>query len=543
MMKCIFLTAGIFVFQIALSQNVTESNLPLILINTQGKSIPDETKITALMKVINNPDTINRLTDKTFEYDGYVGIETRGNTSQLLFEKKSFTIETRTDSGTNKNVTLLGMPAENDWVLYGPYSDKTMIRNVLAYHLGHSQGRWSPRTHYCEVFINEEYRGVYVLTEKIKIDKNRVDIAKLKPEDNDGDELTGGYIMRIDRDRPGSWNSPFMGRTGSVDVPISYLDPAYDELTLQQRQYIRDYITDFEYALHGQNFKDLVLGYRAYIDVISFVDYFIVTEISRDLDGYRCSVYFHKDKDSKGGKLNMSPLWDYNLGFGNGNFFQAQNTIGWTADGIGKGDWYEIPFWWDRLREDPYFNTCLKYRWNELRNNAFHLDSIFDLIDSCAGLLDKAQKRNFQKFNILNSYVWPNPYIGGSYYNEVEHLKEWIADRLDWLDTKMDLIIPVTVNEHFADYSAGTDQVVLYPNPVNEKLIFHLNLAEYSKIEVFIFNSLGKIVACRKQSFNLGISELVFDANELDESGNIFFYTLYINGALSNSGKIIRKAY
>src|SRR4030042_2589027 len=190
--------------QILSPQNYTSSNLPLILIDTRGKAIPDEPKLTALMKVVNNPDKVNTIYDTTFEYNGYIGLETRGNTAQIFFEKKSYTLETRTDSGSNLNVSLLGMPEENDWVLHGPYSDKSLMRNALAYHLGNLQGRWSPRTRFCEVFINNEYRGVYLLVEKIKIDKNRVNIAKILPEDNYGDELTGGVIIGIVRDRPGS---------------------------------------------------------------------------------------------------------------------------------------------------------------------------------------------------------------------------------------------------------------------------------------------------------------------------------------------------
>lgn len=533
----------LLIAQIISSQSFTDSNLPLILINTQGNFIPNESKITARMSVINNANNINKLTDKDFEYDGFIGIETRGNTSQMFFEKKSFTLETRTDSGTNRNVSLLGMPAENDWVLYGPYSDKSMIRNVLAYHLGNSQDRWSPRTQFCEVFLNDEYRGVYVLTEKIKIDKNRVNIAKLKSEDNAGDELTGGYIMRIDRDRPGSWNSPFMGRTGSVDVPISYLDPAYDELTLQQRQYIRDYITEFEYALHGENFKDPVLGYRAYIDVISFIDYFIITEVSRDLDGYRCSVYFHKDKNSKSGKLNMSPFWDYNLGFGNGNFFQAQNTVGWTSDGIGKGDWYEIPFWWDRLQEDAYFNTCLKYRWYELRSKAFNNDSIFDFIDSNADLLEKAQQRNYQKFNILNSYIWPNSYIGGSYFNEVNYLKQWIADRLSWLDSQFEKIIPVSpvsIDKESGESLANGNKIIVYPNPFTDKILVRFILQRNAEVEIMIRNILGEMIVFQSKACNTGENEFIIQGEAFKNRGNFFLYSFIVDGQIFQSGKMIK---
>lgn len=412
------------------------TNLPIIKINTEGQVIPNEPKITAFMKVIDNVSGTNAFDDTSFTYDGYIGIEIRGNTAQM-FPKKSYTIETRLSTGENNNVPLLGMPVENDWVLHGPYSDKSMMRNALAYSIGNAMGKgWHPRTRYVELEINGEYRGVYLLAEKIKIDKNRVDIADLRPEDTFGDELTGGYIISIDRDQVGSWNSPFMGRTGSVDVPFSYVDPKYDELTPEQRNYIREYITDFEYALHGENYKDPEMGYRPYTDIVSFIDYFIITELSKDLDGYRVSVYFHKDKDSNGGKLTMTPFWDYNICFGNANFFAAGDPVGWASDGIGAGDSYEIPFWWDRFRTDPYFEAMLKNRWEQLRQNVISKARINTIIDSCAVLLADAQVRNFETYNILSSYVWPNIYVGGNYQNEVNYLKEWIDNRISWLDTQ-----------------------------------------------------------------------------------------------------------
>jgi hypothetical protein len=521
------------------AQNYTQSNLPLILIDTQGKAISNEPKITALMKVINNPDKVNHVNDTEFEYNGYIGIEIRGNTAQM-FDKKSFTLETRTDSGTNLNVPLLGMPEENDWVLHGPYSDKSLMRNALAYYLGNLQGRWSPRTQFCEVFINGEYRGVYVLTEKIKIDKNRVNIAKLLPVDNSGDELTGGYIMRIDRDRPGSWNSPFMGRTGSVDVPISYLDPPYDELTLQQRSYIREYITDFEYALDRTNFRDPDLGYRAYIDVLSFIDYFIITEISRDLDGYRCSVYFHKDKDSNGGKLNMSPLWDYNLGFGNGDFFSADKTEGWTEDGIGKGDWYEVPFWWDRLMEDQYYVNRVKSRWNELREDKFSNANINRFIDSCASVLSEAQVRNFSKFNILNRRVWPNAYVGGTYFNEVNYLKNWIADRLYWLDYQIDLFITTSIDEDTDKSLENGNRLAVYPNPFTDRVTLRFNLSGKAKVDITIRNMLGETVIQLSKKCDSGNNEFIFAGEEFNQCGNLFIFTLNIDGKTCLSGKMIK---
>lgn len=514
----------------------TESNLPLILINTQGKTIPDEPKITSLMKVINNPDKVNSIYDKTFEYDGYIGIETRGNTAQIFFEKLSYTLETRTDSGTNLNVSLLGLPQENDWVLHGPYSDKSLIRNALAYHLGNAQGWWSPHTRFCEVFINDEYRGVFVLTEKIKRDRNRVDIATLLPEDDTGDELTGGYILRIDRHREGCWISPFMGRTGSFEMPISYYDPKYDELTEQQRTYIKNYVTDFEYVLAGDDFKNQETGFRAYINVLSFIDYFLITELSRDLDGYRCSVYFYKDKDSNGGKLNTSPLWDYNLGFGNGNFMDAEKTAGWTADGIGNGDPYECVFWWERLMADPYFKARIKSRWNELRAGKFSNANILAFIDSCVNVLSEAQVRNFQKFNILNKYVWPNAYIGGSYANEISYLQNWIVQRASWLDSQINLF----VNEEVTESLANGYHLSVYPNPFTENVTLHFNLPGYAKVDIVIRNVLGELVLHQAKVCSQGDNEFILEGEEFNQSGNLFFYTLIVDGEIVQSGKMIK---
>lgn len=526
-----------------LGQTVTSSNLPLIFIDTQGQTIPDEPKIQGNMKIVNNSTGINRVTDTQYEFDGNISIERRGNTSQMAFanyKKKSYALETQTAEGENLNVSLLGLPKENDWVLYGPYSDKSMIRDVLAYHLGNAQGRWSPRTRFCEVFLNNEYRGVYVLTEKIKIDKNRVNIASLKQEDISGDELTGGYIMRIDRidESKGSWISPFLGRTGSYLVPISYFDPDYADLTPEQKLYIRTYITDFEYALAGEQFKDPQLGYQAYIDVLSFIDYYIMTELSRNLDGYRASLYFHKDKDSKGGKLTASPFWDYNLCFGNANFMEAFNPVGWAFDGIGKGDPYEAVFWWARLTQDPYFNTLLKHRWTDLRGKSFSKNNINAFVDSCAILLKDAQVRNFQKFNILNQNVWPVKYIWGSYDLEVSYLKDWISKRIDWLDAQFDQIVPL-FGAGTEDY-AGSKSIrpIVFPNPFHSKATFRFLLEKGNTVGLKIQNNQGLVLFETQQQGQPGINELILPGDGLSPN-QLLYYSLFVDDLCVGKGKLL----
>ncbi|GGF69515.1 CotH kinase family protein [Wenyingzhuangia marina] len=516
----------------------TSSNLPIIKINTEGKTIVDEPKIMAKMQIINNSNGINNFSDTQYEYDGDIGIEIRGNTSQG-FQKKSYSLETRLSDGSNNNVSILGMPSENDWVLHGPYSDKSLMRNALAYSIGNAMGNgWHPRTQFVEVEINGEYNGIYLFVEKIKRDKNRVNIANLKPEDNSGDELTGGYIISIDRDQEGSWNSPFLGRTGSVDIPFSYVDPDYEDLTTQQRNYIKDYITDFEYSLNGNNFKDPNLGYRAYIDVESFVDYFIITELARDIDGYRVSVFFHKDKDSKGGKLTMTPFWDYNLCFGNANFFGGGDNNGWASDGIGNGDWYEIPFWWDRFREDPYFETVLKYRWEALRKNVLNKNTINNIIDSYHDILQVPQTRNFDKFDILSTYVWPNNYVGNTYANEVNYLKSWIDGRIDWIDAQINLIEPSFLSNNKLETN---NIATVYPNPFNDKFTVALKTMSHSNIKIVIYNLLGQTVFQKNINSVSENQSIEITYNDLGNKGSMFIYKIIEKGYQVKSGIIVHK--
>ena len=513
------------------------SNLPIILINTQGFTILNEPKITAKMSVINNTNAVNNINDSTFEYDGYIGIEIHGNTSQM-FEKKSYNVETRTDIGENLNVSLLGLPQENDWVLYGPNTDKSLIRNVLAYHMGNLTGRWSPHTRYCELYINKEYSGVYVLVEKIKRDKNRVNIATLNPDEITGDDLTGGYLLKIDRPDPGAWISPYKARNDIQDVPISYVDPEYADLATEQRTYIKDYVTNFENALRGANFKDPVIGYRPFVNIVSFVDYYIVNEISRNLDAYRVSTYFYKDKDSKGGKLTMAPFWDYDIALGNANFFSAGNINGWVVDGLGNGDQYGIPFWWDKLRTDPYFEAQLKMRWLELRRDRFSIGYLNSVIDSCARDLSTAQQRNFQKFNILSKYIWPNNYVGGTYVNEVNYLKKWVGDRLVWMDSKINLINAIDVP---APLYANSLEVLIYPNPFTESITLHFSLQTNARVNILIQDILGKTICNRSKECSEGINEFSFKAGEFNDGANLYIYKIMVNGELVNSGKMIKR--
>ena len=249
----------------------TSSNLPIVVINTLGQTIVDDPRIVCDMGVIDNGfGNINSIDDTFNDYNGKISIEFRGSSS-LYFDKKSYGLETQDSLGNNNNVSILGMPVENDWILYAPYSDKSLMRNFLAYDLGRKMGNYSPRTVFCELIVNNDYKGIYILTEKIKRDNDRIDIAKLDVDDLAGDSLTGGYILKIDRTSPGGmyWTSNFPNiGGGALDIQYCYPDPSV--MLPEQLEYIEGYVDSFEYALSGPNFMDSLIGYSKYIDCLLY---------------------------------------------------------------------------------------------------------------------------------------------------------------------------------------------------------------------------------------------------------------------------------
>ncbi|NJL59632.1 MAG: spore coat protein CotH [Desulfobacteraceae bacterium] len=412
---------------------LTSSDLPIVVIDTNGQTISDEPKIEAQMGIIDNGQGIrNYLTDPFNGYNGKIGIEVRGGSSQN-FPKKQYAVETRDDAGNDVDVSLLDMPAESDWILSAPYTDKTLIRNMLVYKLSNDMGHYASRTRFCEVVINGDYQGVYVLMEKIKRGKNRVNISSLKSDAISGDNLSGGYIIKIDKlkgqDTLG-WYSAYsnFGR----EIYYQYHYPKQEDIVSEQKDYIQDYIERFEMLMAGDTYKD---GYPAIINTGSFADFLILNELSRNVDGYRLSTFMFKDKDSKGGKLTMGPVWDFDLGFGNADYYDGYLTSGWQAD-FSYSDDNQIPFWWKRLRDDPAFQNIVRARWQALREDILKSDRINSLIDEMSGITVESRVRNFTRWPILGKYVWPNKFIGKTYADEISYLKTWIAQRFLWLDSQ-----------------------------------------------------------------------------------------------------------
>lgn len=450
------------VINVNTNPEVFSSYLPLVMINTDGVEIPNDPKITGLMGIIDNGSgNINTIEDDFNDYNGYVGIEIRGESSQM-FPKKSYGFETRDEMGENLNVPILGMPAENDWILYAPYSDKTMLRNFLSFEMGRLQGAYSSRMVYCELFVNDIYMGVYVMMEKVKRDKNRVDVSRLDIDDNSGDSLTGGYILRVDKlpwdfeyGTDGWLSSPNPSYPNAMDITFQYRYPDPDIMTTQQKNYIKDYVTDAEETLIGGGFSDPETGYHEYLDVGSFVDQMILNEICKEVDAYRYSTYFYKHHIKDGGKLFAGPPWDYNLGYGNVDYWApGVNTSGWVYTGVTPVSW-SIMYWWKRLMEDQYFKDLLKSRWVGLRQTSFSDDSVQTIIDNKVDHLGFALDRNYERWPILGEYVWPNYYVGDTYEEDLDYFTTFLFDRLDWMDNNL----PGTVLDPSASIS-GDNQVI-----------------------------------------------------------------------------------
>ena len=464
----------------------TSSNLPILVITTNGgQSIPDDPKIRATMGVIDNgPGNRNNLTDPFNNYNGYIDIETRGESSQM-FPKKSYSLETVEANGENINVELLGFPAENDWILYAPYTDKAMMRNEITFKLSRDLGRYATRTRACEVILNGDYQGVYTLMEKIKVDNNRVDIASLKPEEITGDDLTGGYILRVDKidgnDYP-AWTSG--------GISFQYFDPAGEDLVAQQRLYIQNFMNAVNVSISGTDFANPATGYANYIDVPSFIDNMLLSELGKNVDGFRYSTYMYKDKDSKGGKLVLGPLWDFNLAYGNVDYNDAVEQP--------NGNWLYNDFrmsWFPRLMSDPNFQNKMKTRWDSLRDDELSNARITFLIDSMASSYAESQVRNYSRWPILGEYVWPNQYIGNTYAQEVAWFKNWIITRANWMDANLPGTI---ITDPDPDPVTGVDDefirsgLSIYPNPGKDVFTFEWQNDYNEPCAVQIVNLLGQ---------------------------------------------------
>lgn len=441
---------------------IGSSEIPYIVIETNGIGILNEPKIPAEMNIYVHNVEIQSVN---------IGIEYRGSTSFRISNKKSFGIETWDAGGNDIDVAFFDFPMEEDWILMGHIVnldqgyifDRTLMYHYLGYQLFRKMGRYASRSKFVELEINGNYQGIYVFMEKLKRDKNRIDIQTMSPADIDPETITGGYILKIDKTAGGDLN---------IDQPLEYFehnwdddarytsdisfrsqydingdlldfdpyDPPYhpnqyletyflyeypkaENITDAQKAYIQGYIHDFETALLTDDFTTEIRTYIDYIDLSSFVDYFIINEVCRNVDAYRLSTYMYKDR---GGKLNMGPIWDLNIGYDSGDRVPLDDWVINYNQFVSTDAWM-MPFWWPRLMEDPIFRSALKTRWTELRSSVLSTDELFGMVDQTAGYLqgNGAVSRNY--------VIW-DAGLGVDYESSIESLKSYLESRTQWMD-------------------------------------------------------------------------------------------------------------
>jgi hypothetical protein len=469
----------------------SSSNLPIVVINTSQPV--SEADLTADMGIINNTPLRNYITDTWNNYNGKVNIHFRGHSS-LNYEKKSYTIETRDALGNNLNIPILGMPPENDWVLVAEYADKTLMRNPLTLDLSRQMGHYASRYQYVEVLLNNEYQGVYILAEKPKRDSQRINISKLDSIGNSFPAITGGYILQIDRPDQGGWFSLFPGDSpGAAHFFYQQIYPKDTDITTSQKNYIIGVMDNFETVMQSPGFADLQTGYPSLLDVNSFIDFFIINELSKNIDGYRLSTYLFKDNISAGGKIHIGPVWDYDIAWHNcnyGNSFAPEYWQYQLSDSV-----YPAPTWWARFLTDTNFVNKLNCRWLDLRSNTLSLGTLNTYIDAMANRLSEAQPRNFTQWPELGAYIWPNPQVeaGADYTSEITDLKDWLSSRLAWMDAN------ITGSGLCGDTTTtgptDNNAISTYPNPFMNDFTVQYSLPEDSRVRIELVNMIGEQLA------------------------------------------------
>jgi subtilisin-like proprotein convertase family protein len=505
------------------------SNLPLVFINTTQAITTLTTSVT--MGIVDNGSARNNKTDPWNSYNAKADINIRGSSS-ANFEKKSYSIQTMDMSGNKLNGPILGMPVESDWDIVAPYQDKSLLRIPLTYDLFRAMGHYAPRYREVEMFLNNEYQGLYALMEKPKRDSNRIHVKKIAPSDNSWPAVSGGYVIKIDRNDVPGWSSLFPGvSTTGTHFFYQYDYPKASDITIQQQNYIKSYVDSFETVMNGPSFADTLTGYRKYIAVNSFVDFFIINELSKNLDAYRLSTYMYKKDISKGGQLHIGPVWDYDIAWHNCSF--DVSYTGWQY--TNPDNTSPSPTWWTRFMSDPKFLNELYCRWTELRQNILSISSLNHYIDSSTYVLNESMLRNFTQWPVIGAMIFPNPQnqVGATYTGEVNDLKTWIANRVAWMDGAITgSCSNIGVKENIA-----ANNLVVYPNPMESSTTFSLHLAKRTDISLCITNVLGKEVArYLNTDAPSGDSKIIFERNQIPAGA--YFYQLQIDKSV-RTGKLI----
>lgn len=497
--------------------DLDSSHLPIVKIEIDSElGIYEHKRYTnGKMKIIHREGAYNKPEDNANVYDGNISIATRGQ-STLYWQKRCFKLETQDLNHNNRNVTILNLPEENDWILFGPLADRSLIRNKLMYDLGEAMGQYTPRSFFCELIYKGQYWGVYQFMEKIKRDRNRIAIRRLNSDENTGNDLTGGYIIKYDKTD---------SYTGDDKDVLNIVYPDKDDITEEQRTYILDFDQAFNESIKKENMYDPDYGYRNYLDTKSYIDFTILNEFAKNPDAYLYSTYFYKDRDDISKKYHFGPIWDFDLAFGNSIFQEGDEVEGWQ---------FEVNYKLNQMKlfQDSTLFAEFSLRWQNLRKTTLCNDSVFNRIDNLVSYLGDAIDRN--------NYVWQHDSVDmamygsifsftKSYDEEIPMLKKWIKDRSDWIDNNID------------DYNApnGISEFNVFPTLCSNNIYCYIKESEFAYGMLTIYNVIGNIVVIREIEIIPGVSITPIKTNMLNSG--IYLVIVEVEGRRIGFKKIIKE--
>lgn len=431
------------------SHLVQLTNLPTVVVNIKdgAEVVEKKTQLDCIVSIISKDGT-DILTDSAT-------IRGRGNYSWEQ-PKKPYRIK------FNKKHHVVDSPAKDKkWTLINNYGDKTLMRNVIAFEISRQMGMtYTPYCQPVDVVVNGEYRGCYQLSDQVEVGKNRVDIEKMEPTDIEGDALTGGYFVEVDAHayEEASWFNSDRGN------PVTIKHPDEDDITTEQYDYISQYFQTMEDALFSSRLFYSDNGYRRYLDLDSFLRHFLTCETAGNTDTY-WSLFMSKQRGEE--QFRVGPCWDLDLSFNNDNrtfpicdhddfvtMYYTDSYAGNMHDFVSR-----------IIQTDTLAQRRMSQLWSEARDRGLTAEHLCQMADSMATELQQSQDLNFKRWDIMNEYVHQNPQLPGSYEGEVEVIKDYINERIPWMDNK----VGYTVGSSVASIShqdgmvyANGESVMLY---------------------------------------------------------------------------------
>jgi hypothetical protein len=503
------------------------SELPILMVKTIGNaSLSKLSAIKAALGAINKNGGGNKITDTPADFSGSISMQTEN--SLYSYSKEAYHFIVQDAQGQPVDAALLGLPAGDEWDLSAPFCDKSLLRTAMMSVIARYMGQSASHSRLCHLFINDDYRGIYLLIERKNVHSGRIDIAAITPQDESGDAVTGGYVLRLDHQRQNlGFDSPFSSYSGANSpIHYEYEFPAADAITTTQQAYIRGLMTAFETAANTPANAD----YINRLNISAFVDYFLIDEIAKNVNGYRDMTLFFKDRDSRDGSLSIVPLLNFHQALGNAAFYGGEDVSGWQIDYLlnekeVRSDTMLTPFWWGRLIKDARFTQPLYKRWSDLRAGTLSETSIYAIADSLYRAVQSDQVLNFERWPILDKAIWPNDYISASYDEEFDTMLIWLMDRLDWMDEAMQAFYTDVRHEGEPQIISTASLMQNYPNPFNPETTISFCLPDARDVVLRVFDISGReikvLLNSRKPAGEYHIS---WDATS--QPSGVYFYQI-----------------